>query len=93
MFCSRTKGRMLFLIAIIFISVDVYAKRKHLGFGFENEKETVNIPFKSVKTLIILEAEIDGKSKLNLILDTGIRSLVLFKKSFLPKISELTFDL
>ena len=65
----------------------------HLGFGFDNDTETVNIPFKRINNLIILESVVDDDFKLNLILDTGIRSLVLFDKSYIPKVSENTFDI
>jgi hypothetical protein len=82
----------LCLILLCFHS-NVFADRNHLGFGFENEKQSVTIPFRSVKNLIILEAELDNQKKLNLILDTGIRSLVLFHKSHVPEISEQTFKL
>lgn len=82
----------LCLILLCFHS-NVFADRNHLGFGFENEKQSVTIPFRSVKNLIILEAELDNQKKLNLILDTGIRSLVLFQKSHVPKISQETFKL
>lgn len=34
-----------------------------------------------------------AKTKLNLILDTGIRSIVLFNKSFVPDISDHTFQI
>ncbi len=83
------------ILTIIFAFVFNYSKadKRHLGFGFDSEKETVTIPFKSIKNLIIIESVIDGKNKLNLILDTGIRSLVLFDKSYIPKISDKTFDI
>lgn len=64
----------------------------HLGFGFNNEKKSVTIPFTSFNNLIIIESQIDEKHKLNLILDTGVRSLVLFDKSYLPEISAHTFN-
>ena len=82
---------MIFLLSvtIVFSKSD----RNHLGFGFDNQKESVTIPFKSFNNLIIIEAVIDGKNNLNLILDTGIRSLVLFDKSYIPKVSEKTFDI
>jgi hypothetical protein len=81
------------LVALCFLHSLCLANRNHLGFGFENQKESVTIPFKNINNLIILEAELDGKNKLNLILDTGIRSLVLFNKSFVPQISDHTFQI
>ena len=81
---------------IIILSVTIgYTKSdlNHFGFGFDNHKESVTIPFKSYNNLIIIESVIDDKNKLNLILDTGIRSLVLFDKSYIPKVSEYTFDI
>jgi len=83
-----------FLIILFFIQAShSKADRNHLGFGFDNQKETVTIPFKSFNNLIILESVIDNENTLNLILDTGIRSLVLFDKSYIPKVSDKTFDI
>lgn len=73
--------------------INIFADLKHLGFGFDNEKKSVTIPFISYNNLIIIESVIDEKIKLNLILDTGIRSLVLFNKSYIPKVSNNTFNL
>lgn len=71
----------------------IFADSNHLGFGFNNEKNSVSIPFTSYNNLIIVKAEIDGQNKLNLILDTGIRSLVVFDKSYIPKVSDHTFEI
>jgi hypothetical protein len=81
------------LIALCFLHSLSLADRNHLGFGFENQKESVTIPFKNINNLIVLEAELDGKNKLNLILDTGIRSIELFNKSYVPQISDHTFEI
>jgi len=79
------------LFTCCILSINTYSN--HLGFGFDNEKKSVSIPFKSFNNLIIVESVLDGKNKLNLILDTGIRSLVLFDQSSLPAMSSNTFDL
>ena len=81
------------LVGFIFIFNTTKADRKHLVFGFDNHKESVTIPFKCFNNLIIIEAIIDDKNTLNLILDTGIRSLVLFSKSYVPRISDKTFEI
>jgi hypothetical protein len=90
-YLNRAIWLMIFLLSvtIVFSKSD----RTHLGFGFDNQKESVIVPFKSYNNLIIIETVIDDKNKLNLILDTGIRSLVLFDKSYIPKVSEKTFDI
>ena len=86
-------GRFFFCLFVLssISPFNNYADRKHLGFGFANEKKSVTIPFISHNNLIIIESLIDEKNKLNLILDTGIRSLVLFDKSYIPRVSERTF--
>lgn len=89
---SRYGVLTLVLLSICLCNA-VYADRNHLGFGFDNDKEMVTLPFRSVNNLIVLETTIDDGKKLNLILDTGIRSLVLFNKSYVPKISEQTFQI
>lgn len=86
--------RFICFAFILLSTQTIYSKahRNHLGFGFDSPKKSVTIPFISYNNLIIIEAIIDDENKLNLILDTGIRSLVLFNKSYLPKMSAQTFD-
>jgi hypothetical protein len=88
------KGVISFMLIVLSTQI-IYSKGdlNHLGLGFDNQKESVTIPFKSYNNLIIIESIIDGKNKLNLILDTGIRSLVLFNKSYVPKMSDQIFDI
>ena len=90
----NSKAFSWFLLILSFIQT-IYSKAdlNHLGFGFDNQNESVIIPFKSFNNLIIIESVIDDKNKLNLILDTGIRSLVLFDQSYIPKVSDKTFDI
>jgi hypothetical protein len=85
--------KLCLIISISLIQLNCFADRNHLGFGFENDKQNVTIPFKNVNNLIVLQATLDDEQNLNLILDTGIRSLVLFNKSFIPKISDQTFQI
>jgi hypothetical protein len=80
-------------VALLFCQLYTFADINHLGFGFENEKEVVTIPFKKINNLILLEATIDDEQKLNLILDTGIRSLVIFNKSYLPHFNNQDFQI
>lgn len=87
------KGKLFLFLLIFIFQINCFADRNHLGFGFENQKESVTIPFKKVNNLIVIQATLDGKQALNLILDTGIRSLVLFNNSYIPKISEHTFQI
>lgn len=83
---------LLAIVVIVFLHTSI-ANKNHLGFGFDNEIISETIPFDSHKNLIIVKATLDGERELNLILDTGIRSLILFKKSYVPKISDQTFDI
>jgi hypothetical protein len=73
LFPMNSKEFFWFLLILLFIQA-IYSKadRNHLGFGFDNQKESVTIHFKSYNNLIIIEALIDDENKLNLILDTGI---------------------
>ena len=90
----NSKAFSWLLLILSFIQT-IYSKAdlNHLGFGFDNQNESVIIPFKSFNNLIIIESVIDDKNKLNLILDTGIRSLVLFDQSYIPRVSDKTFDI
>ncbi|MCG8309592.1 MAG: retropepsin-like domain-containing protein [Cytophagales bacterium] len=87
------KGFIALFTSFLSCPIHLHADFNHLGFGFDNNKKSVTIPFKSVKNLIILESVIDGKNKLNLILDTGVRSLIIFDKSYIPKVSDNTFEI
>lgn len=87
------KKSLLIVVAMIFLSQHSLANNNHLGFGFDNEQISETIPFTSYKNLIIIKAILDDKSKLNLILDTGIRSLVIFEKKSVPEVSKNTFSI
>jgi len=90
---ARYHGKSFVAVALLFCQLYAFPDINHLGFGFENEVEVVTIPFKKINNLILLEATIDEERKLNLILDTGIRSLVIFNKSYLPYYNNQDFEI
>jgi hypothetical protein len=52
------------------------------GFFLPNDVSEVTFKFKSINSLVILPVVINDTVKVNLILDTGCRNLVLFGKKF-----------
>ena len=63
----NSKEFFWFLLILLFIQV-IYSKadRNHLGFGFDNQKESVTIPLRSYNNLIIIETLIRRKPVLYL---------------------------
>ncbi|WP_192347245.1 aspartyl protease family protein [Algoriphagus sp. Y33] len=50
------------------------------GFFMKEEKRKVEIPFYSSNSLIIVPVSINGNTPLNFLVDTGVRSNILFSK-------------
>jgi len=79
------KRCVLLLVAIV-IYTTAFSERSR--FNFIKNKTSSTFQFKQVKNLIIIPVAINGES-LNLILDTGMRSIVLFGKGFENKLELL----
>jgi len=56
-----SRNSIFLLVSLLFNCTIVNAERHHLGFGFDNKKESVIIPFASFNNLIIIESVIDEK--------------------------------
>ena len=50
------------------------------GFFMKEEKRKVTIPFYATNSLIIITVSINGNTPLNFLVDTGVRSNILFSK-------------
>jgi predicted aspartyl protease len=51
------------------------------GFFMKEEKSRVSIPFHASNSLIILPVSINGSPPINFLIDTGVRSNILFSKT------------
>ncbi len=74
-----TSRKVLLLIVLSFhFAVSIRAQVP--GFFMKEEASKVKIPFYSSNSLIILPVSINGNTKLNFLIDTGVRSNILFSK-------------
>jgi hypothetical protein len=76
-----TTRAYLFVLFFV-ISQSTIALETRAGFFFPDDVSQVTFRFKSINGLIILPVIINDTVRVNLILDTGCRNLVLFGKKF-----------
>jgi predicted aspartyl protease len=74
-----TSLRLLFLI--ISTCLLSQSEAQVPGFFMKEEAKKVRIPFYSSNSLIILPVSINGSEAVNFLIDTGVRSNILFSKS------------
>ena len=72
---------LLQVAILIFFCCTVYAN-PNAGFFLPDSVQEMKLKFRTIKNLIILPVVINDSIKVNLILDTGCRNLVLFGKRF-----------
>lgn len=77
---QMTYRKFLFLVMLFFHLSDLTLAQVP-GFFMKKEARKVRIPFYSSNSLIILPVSINGKSPVNFLVDTGVRSNILFSKS------------
>lgn len=65
----------------IFLAIQSYAYAQVPGFFMKEEENKVEIPFYSSNSLIIIPVSINGNTPLNFLVDTGVRSNILFSKT------------
>ena len=70
--------KLRFLIALLLLTSPMKAQVP--GFFIEGSKKKVKIPFYSSNSLIILPVSINGNTPLNFLIDTGVKSNILFSK-------------
>lgn len=66
---------------ILFSSFLNLAEAQVPGFFMKEEARKVRIPFYSSNSLIIIPVSINGKAPINFLVDTGVRSNILFSKT------------
>ncbi|QDH78496.1 PDZ domain-containing protein [Echinicola soli] len=76
---TLTRLFILFFTANFFISSSLWAQVP--GFYLKEDQKRVNIPFLNYNNLVIVPLSINGGPTLNFLLDTGVKSNILFSKS------------
>lgn len=71
---------------ILFANMNVFAENGNQGFLIKDDADKAIIPFQYIDNFIVLPVKFNHGKTLNLILDTGIRSIVLFNKKTAYKI-------
>ena len=73
----------ILIVALIWANCNLFVQAQHRGYRFINNKQIVEVPFRLVNNLPVIEVTLNKEKKLNLILDTGIRTSVVFSKNYL----------
>ncbi len=74
--------RWYFFLFISILTQSAYATETKAGFFLPDDVSEVTFRYKSIDSFVILPVIINDTIKVNLILDTGCRNLVLFGKRF-----------
>ncbi len=72
--------KLLFLLVLLLLPMD-FVNAQVPGFFMKEEARKVRIPFYSSNSLIILPVAINGNIPINFLVDTGVRSNILFSKT------------
>lgn len=76
---QMTYKKILLLFLLISSSI-AYSRAQVPGFFMKENVKKVRIPFYSSNSLIILPVSINGSEPINFLVDTGVRSNILFSK-------------
>lgn len=71
----------IFLALFIWLFSLGFSQAQVPGFFMKEDAKKVRIPFYSSNSLIILPVSINGKESVNFLIDTGVRSNILFSKT------------
>lgn len=77
-----SKSLLIWLtIVCTFFCSHLYAQQR--GYAFINDRQIVELPISLINNLPVIEVTINKHKKLNFILDTGMRSGIVFSKKYL----------
>ena len=88
----RWKNYALPILILFLISTHLYAVN-YKGFNFVNDKTESVIPFQLIDNLIVVPVKINDELEVNLVLDTGGRSVILFGNHFTKKLDVLDTEI
>lgn len=74
-------SRKIFLLILLSFNFKAFTEAQVPGFFMKEEARKVRIPFYSSNSLIILPVSINGSESINFLVDTGVRSNILFSKT------------
>jgi predicted aspartyl protease len=74
-------SRKIFLLVLLSFNFKAFTEAQVPGFFMKEEARKVRIPFYSSNSLIILPVSINGSESINFLVDTGVRSNILFSKT------------
>lgn len=78
----KSSDRVIVLLTFYFVIFSTQASETKAGFSLPEDVSEVSLKFQSIRNLIVLPVVINDSIRVNLILDTGCRNLVLFGKRF-----------
>lgn len=73
-------SKSLPLLLVFFLAAQFLCKAQVPGFFMKEDKRKVTLPFNASNSLIIIPVSINGNTPLNFLVDTGVRSNILFSK-------------
>ena len=73
----------LLSIALLWATSNLYVFSQNYGYRFINDKQVSEVSMKLINNLPVIEVTINKQKKLNFILDTGMRSTLVFSKRYL----------
>ncbi|HAQ06255.1 MAG TPA: peptide-binding protein [Bacillus bacterium] len=74
-------SRKIFLLVLLSFNFKAFTEAQVPGFFMKDKRTKVRIPFYSSNSLIILPVSINGSESINFLVDTGVRSNILFSKT------------
>ncbi len=83
----RTPQRLWCAPALLFFFIcSLSSAKDYKGFNFMDDKLETSIKFRLINDLVIIPVKINDEMELNLVLDTGGRSVILFGNNFKKKL-------
>jgi len=73
--------KKMVLSLVLLVAINGVARAQFFGFVMEGGKDKVSFPFEIHNNLIVIPVVIEGTLKVNFILDTGVRSGIIFEKT------------
>lgn len=73
----------ILIAALIWVGTSLSIQAQQRGYRFINNKQIVETPFKLINNLPVIEVTINKRKKLNFVLDTGMRTTIVFSKNYL----------
>ena len=73
----------LLITALLWLNANLYVHAQLRGYHFINNKQIVEVPFRLVNNLPVIQVTLNKQKTLNFILDTGMRTTIVFGKNYL----------